>query len=42
VPELLAQVRLISEAALQGNVAQGIIGGQHEFCGQLHTAPNDE
>jgi hypothetical protein len=42
VPELLAQVRLISESALQGNVAQRGIGGQHVFRGKRHTAPHDK
>jgi hypothetical protein len=42
LPELLAQVRLVGEAAPQGDVAQGRIGGKHIMSRQLHAPSHDE
>jgi hypothetical protein len=42
LPEFLAQVRLVGEAALQGNVTQGRVGRKHVLSGQFHPTSNDE
>jgi len=42
LPEVLAQVRLVGEAALQRNVTQGRIGRKHVLSGQFHAASHDE
>jgi hypothetical protein len=39
---VLAQVRLVAEAAAQSNVAQGRIRRQHELSGQFHTTSHQE
>jgi hypothetical protein len=42
LPEVLAQVRLVGEAAPQRNVTQGRIGRKHVLSGQFHATSNDE
>ena len=42
LPEVLAQVRLVAEAAPQRNVAQGRIGRKHVLGGQFQAASHDE
>jgi hypothetical protein len=42
LPEVLAQVRLVGEAAPQRNVTQGRIDGKHVLSGQFHTSSHDE
>jgi hypothetical protein len=42
LPELLGQVRLVSEAAPQRNVTQGRIARQHELSRQFHAPSHDE
>ena len=40
--ELLAEVRLVAEAAPKRNVAQRLIGRQHVLSGQFHATSHDE
>jgi hypothetical protein len=40
--ELLAQVRLVGEAAPQRNVTQGRIGREHVLSGQFHATAHEE
>jgi hypothetical protein len=42
LPEVLAQVRLVGEAAPQRNVTQGRIGRKHVLSGQFHATSHDE
>ena len=42
LPEVLAQVRLVGEAAPQRDVAQGRIGRQHVLSGQFHAPSHDK
>src|ERR1700689_3070680 len=42
LPEGLAQVRLVGEAAPQRDVTQGRIGRQHVLSGEFHATSNDE
>jgi hypothetical protein len=42
LPEVLAQVRLVGEAAPQRNVTQGRIGGKHVLSGQFHATLHHE
>ena len=42
LPELLAQVRLVGEAAPQRNVTQGRIGRKHVLRGQLHATSHQK
>jgi hypothetical protein len=42
LPEVLAQVRLVREAAPQRNVTQGRIGRKHVLSGQFHATLHDE
>ena len=42
LPEVLAQVRLVAEAATQSDVTQGRIGRQHELSGQFHATLHQE
>jgi hypothetical protein len=42
LPEVLAQVRLVGEAATQRNVTQGRIGRKHVLSGQFHATSHDE
>jgi hypothetical protein len=38
--EVLAEVRLIGEAAPDRDIAQGSVGLKHVLSGQLHPAPD--
>jgi hypothetical protein len=38
--EVLAQVRLVREAAPDRNVAEGSVGLKHVLSGQLHATPD--
>jgi len=40
--EMLAQVRLVGEAAAQRNVTQGRIGREHVLCRQFHATSHNE
>jgi len=42
LPKVLAQMRLVGEAAPQRNVAQGRIGVKHALSGQFHAPSHDE
>jgi hypothetical protein len=42
VPEVLAQVSLVHEAASQGDVTQRRSGGKHVFSGQFDAPSNDK
>jgi hypothetical protein len=42
LPELLGQVRLVGEAALQRNVTQGRIARKHKVSGQFNAPSHDE
>jgi hypothetical protein len=42
LPEVLAQVRLVGEAAPQCNVTQGRIGRKHVLSGEFHATSHDE
>jgi hypothetical protein len=42
LPEVLAQVRLVGEAATQRDVTQGRIGVQHVSGGEFHATPHQE
>ena len=42
LPEVLAQVRLVGEAAAKRNVTQRRIGRQHVLSGQFHATSHDE
>jgi hypothetical protein len=42
IPEKLAQVRLVGEAAPQRNVTQGRIGRQHVLNGQFDATSHNE
>ena len=42
LPEVLAQVCLVDEAASQGNVAQRRIGGEHVLSGQFDAPSHDK
>jgi len=42
LPEVLAQVRLVGEAAPQRNVTQERIGRKHVLSGQIHATSHDE
>jgi hypothetical protein len=42
LPEVLAQVRLVGEAAPQRNVTQGRIGRKHVLSGKFHATPHQE
>jgi hypothetical protein len=42
LPEVLAKVRLVGEAAPQRNVTQARIGRKHVLSGQFHATSHDE
>lgn len=42
LPKMLAQVRLVGEAALQRDVTQGRIARKHELGGHFHATSHDE
>jgi hypothetical protein len=42
LPEVLAQVRLVTEPTPQRNIAQGRVGRQHALSGPFHATSHQE